>query len=210
MTNSSFDRDDVEVLKRETVYQGFYRLDRYELRHRLFAGGFGAAIDREVLERGDAVAVLPYDPVRDEVVMIEQFRIGGYVNGEAAWMLEIPAGAVDDGEHAEAAARREALEEASLHLSQLWPVLRYYSSPGTLSERIIVYCAPVDASGAGGVHGLDDENEDIRVVVVPFADAMAAIDDGRIVASPAVIALQWLALNRDRLRNEQRDMRAPA
>lgn len=203
MTKSSFGREDVEVLKRETAYQGYYRVDRYELRHRLFAGGIGAPIDREVLERGDAVAVLPYDPVRDEVVMIEQFRIGGYVNGDAPWMLEVPAGAVDDGEDAEAAARREALEEAGLNLSQLWPVLRYYSSPGTLSERIIVFCAPVDAAGAGGVHGLDDENEDIRVVVLPFADAMAAMSDGQIVASPAVIALQWLALNRDRLRNEQ-------
>ena len=206
MTKSSFDRDDVEVLKRETVYQGYYRVDRYELRHRLFAGGFGVPIDREVVERGDAVAVLPYDPVRDEVVMIEQFRIGGYVNGEASWMLEIPAGAVDDGEDVEEAARREALEEAGLRLSRLWPVLRYYSSPGTLSERIIVYCAPVDVSAAGGIYGLDDENEDIRVVVVPFADAMAAMNDGQIVASPAVIALQWLALNRDRLRTEQRQM----
>ena len=210
MTKPSFDRDDVKVLKQETVYQGYYRLDRYELRHRLFAGGFGAAIDREVLERGDAVAVLPYDPVRDEVVMIEQFRIGGYVNGEASWMLEIPAGAIDDGEDAEEAARREALEEADLRLSRLWPVLRYYSSPGTLSERIIVYCAPVDATGAAGIHGLDHENEDIRVVAVPFADAMAAMDDGQIVASPAVIALQWLALNRDRLRSEHRDTRPPA
>ncbi len=210
MTKSGFGHQDVEVLKRETVYQGYYRVGRYELRHRLFAGGFGAPVDREVLERGEAVAVLPYDPVRDQVVLIEQFRIGGYVTGEAPWMLEIPAGAVDHGEAVEAAARREVLEEAGLRLSRLWPVLRYYTSPGTLSERIIVFCAPVDAGDAGGIHGLADENEDIRVAVMPFAEAMAAVNDGRIVASPAVIALQWLALNRDRLRAGRPDARPSA
>lgn len=200
MTKSSFGRDDVEVLKRETVYQGYYRVGRYELRHRLFDGGVGQPINREVLERGHAVAVLPYDPVRDEVVLIEQFRIGAYVGGDAPWLLEIVAGMVDAGEDVEAVARREAVEEAGLTLGRLWPVARYYSSPGAVSERITVFCAPVDATTADGVHGLDHEGEDIRVVVLSFADAMRALADGHIAVSPAVIALQWLALNRDRLR----------
>ncbi len=191
----------VEVIKRETVFDGYCRVERLRLRHRLFAGGMSAEIDREVVRRANAVAVLPYDPASDEVVLIEQFRIGAYVRGDEPWLLESVAGIVEDGEEIETVARREAWEEAGVELGELVRVAGLYASPGTMSEYVSVYCARVDAADAGGVHGLADEGEDIRVITVSFAEALETLKEGRIKSGHTLIALLWLALNRNDLRH---------
>lgn len=191
---------DVELIERATVYQGYFRVDRYRLRHSLFVGGMSAPIDREIFERGHAVAVLPYDPVRDEVVLIEQFRVGAYAAGRPAWLLEVVAGIIEPDETREAVARRETQEEAGLRLGRLEPVADVLASPGGTSESVAIFCGETDASRADGIHGLDAEGEDIRVVRMLADDAIANLNKGRIVAAPAVIALQWLALNRQDLR----------
>ncbi len=194
--------DDVEIIDRATVFEGYFRLDRYRLRHRLFAGGWSKEISREVLERGHAAAVLPYDPERDAVVLIDQFRAGPFARsaGDSPWLLEIVAGIIDGEETPEFVVRREAAEEAGLTITETIPIANYYTSPGAVSEHIEVYLGRVDSAGAGGIHGLESESEDIRVVPVSFDEAMAWLAAGRIMASPAIIALQWLALNRDRVR----------
>ena len=192
--------DDVEIIERAAVYQGYFRVDRYRLRHRLFAGGMSMPITREVLERGHAVAVLPYDPIRDEVVLIEQFRVGAYAAGRPPWLIEIVAGIIEPGETSAAVARRETEEEAGLQLGRLEPVADVLASPGGTSESVAIFCGEADAGRADGIHGLDAEGEDIRVVRMAANDTIAALDNGRIVAAPAVIALQWLALNREDLR----------
>jgi ADP-ribose pyrophosphatase len=202
MNPNPFDpRRDVEVLARETVYQGYFRVDRYTLRHRLFRGGWSRPIQRELFERGHAAAVLPYDPKRDRVLLIEQFRIGPYAHGGSPWQIEIVAGILHEGESPAELARREALEEAGCVLSsELLPVAAYYMSPGAVSEHLTLFCALTDLADAGGIHGLEDEDEDIRVHVPSFDEAMAWLAAGRIQNSPAIIALQWLALHRPRLR----------
>ena len=188
------DSSDVEILGREAAYDGYLKIQRLRMRHRLYAGGTSGEIAREVIERGHAVAVLPYDPVRDEVVMIEQLRIGALLRGDAApWLLEVIAGVVEPG---------EALEEAVLTIDEVTEILTHYTSPGILTETITLYHATVDAASAGGVHGLAEEGEDIRVHVLGFEAAMAALAEGRITSGPAVVALQWLALNRAALRGE--------
>jgi ADP-ribose pyrophosphatase len=145
--------------------------------------------------------VLPYDPQRDRVLLIEQFRIGPYVHGGSPWQIEIVAGILHEGESPAELARREALEEAGCVLSsELLPVAAYYMSPGAVSEHMTLFCALTDLADAGGIHGLDDEDEDIRVHVPSFDEAMAWLAAGRIQNSPAIIALQWLALHRPRLR----------
>jgi len=195
--------DDVEIIARETAYQGYFRIDRYRLRHRQFDGGMGGTHLREVFERGHAVALLPYDPVSDQVVLIEQFRIGAYAAGRPPWTTEIVAGIIEDGEAAQQVVRRELMEEAGLELiGAPVPVTEFLVSPGCSSETVSVFCGRVDARGAGGIHGLADEHEDIRVLVMSFAEAMARLEAGGIGNSPAIIALQWLALNRDALRKK--------
>lgn len=155
---------------------------------------------REVIERGHAAAALPYDPVRDEVVLIRQFRIGAYTAGSDPWPIEIVAGLIEDGETAENVARRETREETGCAAIELVPVCDCLVSPGILSETIAIFCARTDTENAGGIHGLDHEGEDIEAFVVPFRDALAWIETGRIIDAKTIIALQWLAGNRDALR----------
>ena len=192
--------DDVEVVEREACFRGFYQLDRLHLRHRLFAGDMGKLISRELFVRHDAVCVLPYDPQRDCVVLIEQFRVGALDKSVNPWLIELVAGLIDKDEQPEEVARREAVEEAGLELAELWPLTQYYPSPGGSDERVHLYVGRCDSRGAGGVHGLEEEGEDIRVLVWSFDEALAALDDGRIDNAASIIALQWLALNRDKVR----------
>ena len=191
---------DFEVVEREACFRGFYKLDRVHLRHRQFAGGMGPVIRRELFVRHDAVCVLPYDPQRDAVVLIEQFRVGAMDKDENPWLLELVAGLIDKDEEPEEVAHREAQEEADLILGPLWPVSRYFPSPGGSDELVHLYIGRCDSEGAGGVYGLPEEGEDIKVHVMSFADAMQAVRDGRINNAASIIALQWLALNRDEVR----------
>jgi ADP-ribose pyrophosphatase len=192
--------DGVELLEKSERYSGFFRINRYRLRHRLFAGGWSGVIEREVFERGHAVGVLPYDPVADSLVLIEQFRIGALVAGMSPWLIEVVAGIIEEGEAPEEVARRETLEEAGLEIQALIPMCRYLVSPGGSSESVRLYCGRVDSRGAGGIHGLAEEHEDIRVDHLPYGEAMRLLEEGLVTNSVSLIALQWLALHRDRVR----------
>ena len=190
----------VEIVKRENCFQGFYKLDKVHLRHELFAGGMGREISRELFVRHDAVCVLPYDPLRDEVVLIEQFRVGAMGKTASPWLVELVAGLIDKDEQPEQVARREAQEEAGLDISALWPMTQYFPSPGGSTEFVHLYLGRCDSSAAGGLHGLEEEAEDIRVCVMAYEDALQAMRDGRICNAASIIALQWLALNRAEVR----------
>jgi ADP-ribose pyrophosphatase len=192
--------ENIEIIEKSLRYKGFFEIVSYRFRHRLFAGGWSGEVEREVFERGHAVGVLPYDPAADAVVLLEQFRIGALVAGFAPWQTEIVAGIIEDNEAPEEVARREAMEEAGAVVGALIPICRYLVSPGGASESVTLFCGRVDSRNLGGIHGLPHENEDIRVEVRPFAEAMADLNLGRITNAVSIIALQWLALHRDELR----------
>ena len=189
-----------EVLDKQTVYQGFFRLEQYTLKHTLFHGGWSQPITRELFRRGNCVAVLLYDPDRDEVVLIEQFRVGAVHQPQRAWLIEIVAGAIEDGETAEDVAYREALEEAGCEIKELLEIQQFYTTPGGCSERITLFCGRVDSTAVGGVHGLVEEDEDIRVSAVKFADVFQMLEDGQIESGIPIIAIQWLYIHRDKLK----------
>jgi len=195
-----FGRDDIVIEDISPLYQGFFSIQRYQFRHRLFEGGWSGAVVRELFERGHAVAVLPYDPGRDEVVMLEQIRVGAMAAGATPWQLEIVAGMIDSDESPEQVAHREAREEAGLLLQQMEHVTRYLSSSGGCSEQLDVFVAIVDASDAEGIYGLDTENEDILVHRFSREQAYQKVVDGEIENAASIIALQWLELNAARLR----------
>ncbi|UDJ83142.1 ADP-ribose diphosphatase [Kosakonia oryzae] len=198
----TFTKNDVEIIARETLYSGFFSLDLYRFRHRLFNGEMSGEVRREIFERGHAAVLLPFDPVRDEVVLIEQIRIAAFDTSESPWLLEMVAGMIEEGETEEDVVRREAVEEAGLTVGRAKKVLSYLASPGGTSERSAVFVGEVDATQAEGVHGLVDENEDIRVHVVSREQAYQWVEEGKIDNAASVIALQWLQLHHESLRHE--------
>lgn len=202
MSDDNPDLLHVEVLESRIGYKGFFRIDVHRLRHRRFDGGMTDEMQREIFERGHAAAVLPYDPVRDEVLLIRQFLPGAYFGGGLPRPLQIIAGMIEEGETAEEVARREAVEEAGVAIGRLELAHAFLPSPGGSSERVSVFCAEADLAAAGGIHGLAAEHEDIRVEVYPADQAIAMLDDGRIEAGPAVVALSWFARHRERLRRD--------
>ncbi|AML56866.1 ADP-ribose pyrophosphatase [Serratia rubidaea] len=201
-TPVTFDKNDVEIIARDTLYRGFFSLNLYRFRHKLFNGGVSEEITREIFERGHAAVLLPYDPQRDEVVLIEQLRIAAVDTSDSPWLLEMVAGMIEDGESVEDVCRREAEEEAGVTVGRCKPVLSYLASPGGTSERLSIMVGEVDAATAEGIHGLSEENEDIRVHVVSREQAYRWVEDGTIDNAASVIALQWLALHHESLRKE--------
>lgn len=195
----SFQKNDFEVLEKKRAFQGYFAIDVYKTRYRRFDGTESAVITREIFERGDAAAVIPYDPERDAVVLIEQFRLGAVRDTESPWLLELPAGIVDPGETPENTVIREMQEETGLSLAKVCHAMDFLTSPGGSTEKIYLYAGLVDSSGAQGCHGLLSESEDIRVLAVPLCDALALVDSGRIRNSIAIAGLQYLALHKNEI-----------
>lgn len=196
----SFSAADVDITQREVLSQRFFRLEKISLRHRLFGGGWGPGIQREILYRGDAVAVVLYDPARDEIALLEQFRIGAMAEPRGPWCYEVVAGMVEPGETPEAVALRELQEEANIAPHSLEYICNYLSSPGGSDEKLHIYCGLCSLQGAGGVYGLAEEGEDIRVHIFAAEQVFAELYSGAFNNATTLIALQWLQANRARLR----------
>lgn len=192
---------DVEIVEATTPFKRFLRIDVFRFRHRLFAGEWSALRSYDVLRRGQAAAIVLYDPGRESVVLVEQFRLPALLAGGSPWQLEAAAGLVDSAESPEAVAIRETREETGLALlSPPVPIQRYLPSAGGSDESVSLYCARVDSTAASGVHGLLEEHEDIRVVVKTMAEIESLLDRGAIESGHTLICLYWLLRHRHRLR----------
>jgi ADP-ribose pyrophosphatase len=196
----TFGARDVRVLEDQTVWSGHFSMHRLTLQHRRFAGGWSEPVVREVFERGDAVAVLPYDPATDSLVMIEQFRPGAIRGGDSPWMLELIAGIVEEGERDTDVVHREAMEEAACELSDLVPIATVFPSAGACTEQVRLFCGRVTKAAIGGLHGLQSEGEDILVHSISRADALRMVAENRIPNGHTLIALQWLHIHGESLR----------
>jgi len=192
---------DVEIAHTRTVSARHLRIDTFRFRHRLFSGEWSAQRNYEVLRRGQAVAIVLYDPDRDAVVLVEQFRLPALLAGRSPWQLEVAAGLIDTDETPQAVAVRETREETGLAIiGELIPIQHYLSSAGNSDEGIFLFCGRVDSTAAGGVHGLPEEHEDIRVVVKTSAEIETLLDTGAIESGHTLIGLHWFLRHRDRLR----------
>jgi len=195
---------DVEILGIEIGHSRHLQVEIVRFRHRLFAGGWSGERVFDIVRRGQAAAILLYDPERDSVVLIEQFRLAALLGGRSAWQIEAVAGLLDgDGETPEDVARREAREEANLEpIGSLVPIQTILPASGSYDEAIFLFCGRVDSRNAEGIHGLPEEQEDIRVVVQTMPEIEAMLDAGAIDNGHTVICLYWLLRHRDRLRKE--------
>ncbi len=206
MAKSKTGRGAVRIISRKRGFRGFFRVDVYRLRHRLFGGGWSAEIEREIYERGNTAGVLLYDPKRDEVVLVEQFRLPALLAGFSGWELEMVAGIIGpkDGSPASVVARETKEETGLAIIGPPIKIHRVMPSPGGLTEVFHIFCARVDARGAAGIYGLAHEHENIKVVVKSFREAMRAVKSGRIRNATSLLALYWLAANRADLRRRWR------
>jgi len=197
-------QSDVRIADRKTVYQGFYQVQKVKLQHRLFQGGWSKVLDRELVLRLPAVAVLMYDATTDQVVLIEQFRVGAMTHEEGPWQLEMVAGMIDTLETPEQVAVRECKEESGAIIDQndLELVCKYLVSSGGSNETLGIYCAPVDASQVIGVHGLATEGEDIQVCVLERQALGQMLEQGKLTNAATIIAAQWLQQHYLRLQKQ--------
>ncbi|MEO0939864.1 MAG: NUDIX domain-containing protein [Pseudomonadota bacterium] len=195
-------RGAVQIDRHHRAYADFYALDEYTLRHETFSGGMTEPLRRAVFIANDAAIVLPYDPVRDRVLLVEQIRLGPIGRGDQAlWQLEPVAGRVDGGETPQEAAYRETLEEAGLALRDLVPVAQTYASPGNATEFHYIYVGLADLPDeAAGFGGAAEEGEDIKAHILPFDRLMEMTRRFEAANAPLVLAALWLAGQRDRLR----------
>ena len=196
----TFGADDVRVLSEEMTYQGYFSVRKLTLQYRAFDGGWVEPQVREVFERGDAVGVLPYDPLSDSLVMIEQFRPGAMRASDSPWMLELIAGIVEPQESDEQVVHREAMEEAGCAISGLEAIATVLPSAGACTEQVRLFCGRVSGEVGTGVHGLAEEGENILVHAVPVADAFELVAQNRIPNGHTLISLLWLQNNIDALR----------
>lgn len=202
LVGTGFGRGDVSEVETRALHDGFLSLAEITAGHARFDGGRQPPAPRSVVRIADAVTVLPYDPVRDRILLIEQFRFGAHAHGDAApWLLEPIAGLIDAGEEIEATARREAREEARLDLGALHFVARYYPTPGGVAQVLFSYLAIADLpDGIAGLAGHAGEGEDIRSHLVPYDVALRLLEGGDMANAPLIVTMQYLMLNRDRLR----------
>ncbi|RUO61724.1 NUDIX domain-containing protein [Pseudidiomarina marina] len=192
-----YNQNDVKVIEKTLIREGFLSLYKLRLQHRLFEGDWSPVFDREVMDRGHAVVVLPYDPQKDALVVLEQFRVGALGTDASPWLLEFVAGMYDSNdETAEQVAHRELQEEAGLATNSLHYALTYLSTPGGCTEKISIYIALVDSDKAARHAGLATEHEDIRVHVLPYGDVVQLLEAGKINNAASVIGLQWLQLHK--------------
>lgn len=204
-----FGAADIRILDEQDAFSGHFRVARVTLEHRCFNGGWSAPLTREVFHRGDAVGVLPYEPETDSLILLEQFRPGALRGASSPWMLELVAGIVELGESDTDVVHREAREEAGCELAELVPVASFFPSAGACSEHVRLFCGRVLHAGAGEVHGLDSEGEDILVHRIPRSEALALLGADCIANGHTLVALQWLALHGDRLRERWLAAEAP-
>ena len=200
-----FHATDVEVIEQNTVFEGFFRMEKLSLRHKKFDGSWTGAISREIFKRGDAAAAILYDAKNDLIGLIEQFRVGALNSALGPWCMEVVAGMIEEGETAEEMVRRELVEEAGIESAVLEPITDYYSSPGGCDEKIHVFCALCDLTAAAGDFGLDEEHEDIRLHVLPSQEVFPYMLSGRTNNAATVIGLLWLQQHRERLMAQHSD-----
>lgn len=184
-----------KIISNKMLFKGFLSIDEYTLKHDLYAGGESEMITRQLMERGHAVAILLFDPDLDKLVLIEQFRIGAKDDEKSPWLLELVAGMIEEHESAEQVVVRECMEEAGVSVQGVRELFTYYVSPGGCSEKITLYYGEVDSRKANGIHGLDSECEDIKVVVLDYDDAIKRLEDGEINSATPILGLQWLQLH---------------
>ncbi len=192
---------DWEIYQQQLVYDGHFKVTKFDLSHEKYNGENTPILKRELISREDAVAVVAYDPETDELVLVEQFRVGA-IREDQPWLIEIVAGLMDQNESPEEVSKREMQEEIGCLPSQLQKIGEFYTSPGGIAEWVHLYIGKISVKEAKSNGGLDHEGEDIKVLVVPASDAEFMLSTGEVRSAIAIIGLQWFVINKENIRKQ--------
>ena len=192
---------DWEVHQKKLVYDGHFKVTKFELSHEKYSGEKTPTLHRELIARNDAVAVVAYDPETDELVLVEQFRVGA-IREEQPWLIEIVAGLIEIDESPENVSIREMQEEIGCTPIQLQKIGEFYTSPGGIAEWVRLYIARVSVNDINSNGGVEDEGEDIKILVVPASDAEFMLSTGEVRSAIAIIGLQWFVINKENIRKQ--------
>ncbi|MFK8027851.1 MAG: NUDIX domain-containing protein [Gammaproteobacteria bacterium] len=192
---------DWKIHKSQLAYEGHFAVTKYELSHEKYNGGVTPLLHRELVNRNNAVAMVAYDPVTDEVIFVEQFRVGA-IEEQQPWLIEIVAGLVEENESPEQVVKRESQEEIGCKPDELSKIAGFYTTPGGNSEWVDLYIGKISVANVAKTGGLEVEGEDIKIIVVPASDIPYMLSTGEIRSAIAIIGLQWFLINRDNIRQQ--------
>lgn len=204
---ASYSHKDFEIISEDVKYNGHFKVLDQKLKFRMFSGGWSQIIKRERVIQREAVVVLLYHPEEDAVLLVEQFRTGtmGHDDLNSSWLLEPVAGLIEVGDSVEETAKREVEEEAGCVVLDLIPMCQYLASPGMSNERVHVLCGRINSYNLNSIHGLLSESEDIKVHILPVKEAFNLLENNQIIAASSIIALQWLKINIQMIRDKWRN-----
>ena len=192
---------DWKIHQKQLVYDGHFKVTKFDLTYEKYNGESTPLLRRELVERNDTVAMVAYDPVTDEVVLVEQFRVGA-ISEEQPWLIEIVAGLIEPNESPEQVVVRESQEEIGCVPSEIIKIAEFYTSPGGNSEWVHLYIGNISVHKISQLGGLEEEGEDIKITVVPATDVAYMLSTGEVRSAIAIIGLQWFVMNRENIRQQ--------
>ena len=184
-----------EIINKKNIHNGFFKMNEYILKYKKYDGSWSKEVKREIFGGAMVSAVLPYDPVKREIVLIQQFRPGTIAKEFNNYLYEIVAGIIDSGETAEDTAKRECLEETGCKIKKITPIQGYFPAPGSSESFYHLFLGEIDTFEGERVMGLESENEDILVRSYKLSDVKEMMEKGEILNGLTLIALQWFFLN---------------
>jgi|TARA_B100000212_G_C27367923_1_gene531159 ADP-ribose pyrophosphatase len=184
-----------KIIDKKNLYDGFFKMNEVTLKYRKYDGNWSNNIKRELFGGAQVAAVLPYDPVSKEIILIQQFRPGTISKDIDHYLDEIVAGIIDEGESPEIAAKRECLEETGCEVKKLIPIQGYFPAPGSSESFYHLFLGEVKSFKGSKIQGLENENEDIFVKCFKINEVRKKMEDGKILNGLTLIALQWFFLH---------------
>ena len=183
-----------KIINKKNLYSGFFSLNKYEFIHEKHNGEWTDTVGREIFSGAHVSTLLPYDPIKKEIILIQQFRAGVLSRYDEDYLYEIVAGMIDEGENPEETAARECFEETGCKVEKIYPIQSYFPAPGSSESYYHLYLGEVKAFDGERIRGLEKENEDILVKSFKIEEVRKMLKEKKINNGLTLLALQWFFL----------------
>jgi len=183
-----------KIINKKNLDAGFFSLNKYEFIHEKHNGEWTSTVEREVFSGAHVSSLLPYDSIKKEIILIQQFRAGALSRYDENYLLEIVAGIIDEGENPEQTAIRECFEETGCEVKKIHPIQSYFPAPGSSESYYHLYLGEIQAFEGERIKGLEKESEDILVKSFKIDEVRQMLKEKKIMNGLTLVALQWFFL----------------